>query len=310
MTTRCGYYAIVVALFLPLPNTMLLCVYHPNIHPPCLPVCEDYFLEDCIKMLNYVPPPPDERKRKRRQDMLLPSATDQEDNCNLRCDPEYGESVARSMREIVEKETPFDLVGCLLEHIANMGIPGAVLIFLPGWNIISLLRKYLQMHPRFGSTAYLILPLHSQVPREDQRLVFRASPPGVTKIVLSTNIAETSITINDVVFVIDFCLVRMKLFTARNNLTSYSTSWASKTNLEQRRGRAGRVRAGYAFHLCRYVRTVLLPLLVVIGAVVLHDDDDGECESLPHTSFAITLWFTFHTAGAATMFVHRLTYGV
>ncbi|CAL8079092.1 unnamed protein product [Calicophoron daubneyi] len=212
---------------------------------------EYYFLEDCIKMLNYVPPPMEERKRKK---MLENIAEQAEDNCNLRCGPEYGEAVARSMREITEKEVPFDLIGCLLEKIEDMGIPGAILIFLPGWNIISLLRKFLQMHPRFGSSNYLILPLHSQIPREDQRLVFRPAPPGVTKIVLSTNIAETSITINDVVFVIDVCLVRMKLFTARNNLTSYSTSWASKTNLEQRRGRAGRVRPGYAFHLCSRAR--------------------------------------------------------
>ncbi|VDP74809.1 unnamed protein product [Echinostoma caproni] len=211
-----------------------------------------YFLEDCIKMLNYVPPI-DDRKRKRRLDPAQELEASEE-NCNNICDPEYGPVVANAMREITEKEVPFDLVARLLEQIASMDIPGSVLIFLPGWNIISLLRKFLQAHPRFGSTDYLILPLHSQVPREDQRLVFRSPPPGVTKIVLSTNIAETSITINDVVFVIDFCLVRMKQFTARNNLTSYSTSWASKTNLEQRRGRAGRVRPGYAFHLCSRAR--------------------------------------------------------
>ncbi|THD25597.1 Maleless [Fasciola hepatica] len=211
-----------------------------------------YFLEDCIEMLNYVPPC-DERKRKRRLEASQ-DAEIAEENCNDICDPKYGSAVANAMREITEKEVPFDLVGRLLEQIASMNIPGSILVFLPGWNIISLLRKFLQAHPRFGSTDYLILPLHSQVPREDQRLVFRSPPPGVTKIVLSTNIAETSITINDVVFVIDFCLVRMKLFTARNNLTSYSTSWASKTNLEQRRGRAGRVRPGYAFHLCSRAR--------------------------------------------------------
>lgn len=202
-------------------------------------------------MLNYVSPPMDEKKQKRRQDAIN-SMEDLEENCNLKCDPSYGEAVSRSMCQMTEKEIPLDLVCSILDRIVGMDIPGAVLIFLPGWNIISLLRKTLQSHHRYGGTDYLILPLHSQIPREDQRLVFRPTTPGVRKIVLSTNIAESSITINDVVFVIDFCLSRMKLFTARNNLTSYSTSWASKTNLEQRRGRAGRVRPGFAFHLCRY----------------------------------------------------------
>ncbi|KAH8854462.1 ATP-dependent RNA helicase A [Schistosoma japonicum] len=214
---------------------------------------EYYFLEDCVKMVNFVPPPIDEKKRKRRQE--LENVVDNTDeNCNLKCDPVYGDAVVRTMKEITEKEVPFELVGALLDKIISMNIPGAVLIFLPGWNIISLLRKYLQSHSRYGGPDYVILPLHSQIPREDQRLVFRSTPPGVRKIVLATNIAESSITINDIVFVIDFCLSRTKLFTARNNLTSYSTSWASKTNLEQRRGRAGRVRPGFAFHLCSRAR--------------------------------------------------------
>ncbi|VDM17535.1 unnamed protein product [Hydatigera taeniaeformis] len=214
-----------------------------------------FYLEDCINITNYVPPPNYNEKKNKKPRLEEGLNVEMEENCNLICPPGYPPSVAERMRQIPEKEVPFTLIGSLLEYICRMDIDGAVLVFLPGWNTISMLRKYLQTHPRFSNpNEFLILPLHSQVPREDQRLVFRPAPTGVRKIVLSTNIAESSITINDVVFVIDTCLARVKMFTARNNLTSYSTMWASLTNLEQRRGRAGRVRPGFAYHLCSQAR--------------------------------------------------------
>lgn len=71
-------------------------------------------------------------------------------NCNLICGDEYGPETKMSMAQLNEKETPFELIEALLKYIETLNVPGAVLVFLPGWNLIYTMQKHLEMNPHFG----------------------------------------------------------------------------------------------------------------------------------------------------------------
>lgn len=128
---------------------------------------------------------------------------------------------------------------------------GAVLVFLPGWDEILRLKDRLEeCCEDFGlKSKYLVLPLHSMVAPAEQRRVFVRPPPGVRKIVLSTNIAETAVTIDDVVCVIDSGRLKEKSYDPFTGVSTLQSAWISKASERQRRGRAGRCQPGVAFHM-------------------------------------------------------------
>jgi ATP-dependent RNA helicase DHX57 len=100
-----------------------------------------------------------------------------------------------------------------------------------------------------GSTRYHALPLHASLTPAEQRQVFPPPPGGKRKVIAATNVAETSITIEDVVCVIDTGRVKETSFDPANNVVRLQEVWASRAAAKQRRGRAGRVRAGECYKL-------------------------------------------------------------
>uniref|UniRef100_A0A674EMP3 ATP-dependent RNA helicase TDRD9 n=1 Tax=Salmo trutta TaxID=8032 RepID=A0A674EMP3_SALTR len=123
---------------------------------------------------------------------------------------------------------------------------GSVLVFLPGLGEIHYMQEALSKLVRKRLQVY---PLHSSVTLEEQNGVFLVPVPGYRKIILSTNIAESSVTVPDVKYVIDFCLARHMVCDKETRYQSLRLTWASKTNCNQRRGRAGRVSKGYCYRL-------------------------------------------------------------
>ena len=133
----------------------------------------------------------------------------------------------------------------------------AILIFVPGLGDIRDVIACLEERSELRDAAR-ILPLHSSLSSHDQSLVFQLPPAGKRKIIVSTNIAETSVTIEDVVYVIDTCKVKENSFDEEAQMNVLQEQWHSQANARQRRGRAGRVRAGVCYHLCC---SFTLPLL-------------------------------------------------
>jgi HrpA-like RNA helicase len=127
---------------------------------------------------------------------------------------------------------------------------GAILVFLPGWQEISEFNLLLESSPPFSdSSRFLVLPLHSGIPSVDQRRVLQRPPTGKRKIVLSTNIAETSLTIEDVSFVVDTGRAKEKDYDPHLKTSTLQPTWISQASAKQRKGRAGRTKAGVCFHL-------------------------------------------------------------
>lgn len=153
------------------------------------------------------------------------------------------------LKRVNESDIDYEMLGhlvkCLIRDKA-MGSDGSILVFLPGApeinqakNIIGKLTERMPV---------LVLPLHGGLQPREQNLVFRSSPNAV-KVILSTNVAETSITIPDCTVVIDGCREKQSSYDPVNRMPLLIEVFASQASIKQRRGRAGRVREGKCYKL-------------------------------------------------------------
>uniref|UniRef100_A0ACD5VVA8 Uncharacterized protein n=1 Tax=Avena sativa TaxID=4498 RepID=A0ACD5VVA8_AVESA len=181
-------------------------------------------------------------------------------DCSSAKSPEENNLLDKYLATINPERIDTVLIERLLKKICSDSDEGAILIFLPGWESINRTREMLLASSIFrNSSKFLVLSLHSKIPSSEQRKVFKRSPAGVRKIILSMNIAETAVTIDDVVFVIDTGRMKEKSYDPYNNVSTLQTSWVSRASARQREGRAGRCQPGTCYHLYSRLRAASMP---------------------------------------------------
>ncbi|KAK4305688.1 hypothetical protein Pmani_022431 [Petrolisthes manimaculis] len=129
---------------------------------------------------------------------------------------------------------------------------GDVLVFLTGQEEIEACQEILTERIKgLGSKIreLLILPIYANLPSDMQAKIFEPTPPGARKVILATNIAETSLTIDGISYVIDPGYAKQNYFNARSGMESLVVNPISRASANQRAGRAGRVGPGKCFRL-------------------------------------------------------------
>ncbi|KAI5968134.1 ucp12 [Candida margitis] len=190
---------------------------HEHVKGRTFPI-EDFYLDDILNVLDY--------SMEVGGELIKPRA----DSAFFKCGNINYELIAQ-------------LVGYIDKKLASEGDSGSILIFMPGVPEINRTIKAISNVSNFWT-----LPLHSQLSSQEQKKVFQSSR-GQRKVVVSTNIAETSITIPDCVAVIDSGRSKSMFYDTSLNATKLVEEWCSQAEIKQRRGRSGRVAAGCCYHM-------------------------------------------------------------
>eukprot|EP01105_Mastigella_eilhardi_P018087 TRINITY_DN4179_c0_g1_i4.p2 TRINITY_DN4179_c0_g1~~TRINITY_DN4179_c0_g1_i4.p2 ORF type:complete len:640 (-),score=154.31 TRINITY_DN4179_c0_g1_i4:31-1950(-) len=234
------------------------------------PVTE-YFLEDAIEMTQYRMEEESSyakrRKLKKVKGPYLISRNEGDEDNNEETNfrnqideetaqlqemfPGFSDATLQTLAVYDETKVNADFIVHLIDHIDQSFPPGgAILVFLPGlFDITTIYQTLLKRASGRAGSRLKVLPLHSSLSSEDQKAVFVAPPPHLRKVILATNIAETSITVDDVVYVIDTGHVKQTQYDHINRVPTLVQTWECAASARQRRGRAGRTRPGCCFRL-------------------------------------------------------------
>ncbi|RZB94461.1 hypothetical protein D0Y65_019169 [Glycine soja] len=159
--------------------------------------------------------------------------------------------------------------------------PGDILVFLTGQEEIETAEEILKHRTRGLGTKIselIICPIYANLPTELQAKIFEPTPEGARKVVLATNIAETSLTIDGIKYVIDPGFCKMKSYNPRTGMESLLVTPISKASANQRAGRSGRMGPGKCFRLYTAyndlddnTRTNLANVVLTLKSLGIHD---------------------------------------
>ncbi|OJD12417.1 hypothetical protein AJ78_06981 [Emergomyces pasteurianus Ep9510] len=129
--------------------------------------------------------------------------------------------------------------------------PGDILVFMTGQEDIEVTCELIAERLALlnDPPKISILPIYSQMPADLQAKIFDKAPPGVRKVIVATNIAETSLTVDGIMYVVDAGFSKLKVYNPRMGMDTLQITPISQANASQRAGRAGRTGPGKAYHL-------------------------------------------------------------
>lgn len=221
----------------------------PYFHIPgrTFPV-QEHYLEDVVRLTSYRTPSQLTREDERVDKLFDAASLSEAEIPTVRALCASGRTdydlLAHTVQYAAQRAEKVDFTGTLTSR-------AAILVFCPG---VGEIRQAMDAIRSVGLDGAVILPLHANLAAHEQRRVFQRVQKHERKIIVATNVAETSITIPEVCYVVDTGRVREAQYDAQAGVSRLLEQWASRAACKQRAGRAGRTMPGECFRL--YTRGV------------------------------------------------------